>query len=228
MSFIVNVLHRDFSLLVADRLVTTNGPTIISLGDLTIHAEKGAVITGFAKLRANADGSVALGMAGNAYQHLYLREFETSRGINDAISVVDSHVDRYMRFCDRKQFAGEASIPRQVGVLSFFDAETDCYFSLLYEFSLAHKIMRMQKAPNSRLTLIARGSGCKSFTSLKIEEGVNRLSAVVGTENDYDKCLKWLIPIYDDISKEDPSVGASIIAWVSLRSHPQFQEVYRS
>ena len=228
MSFIVNVLHKDFSLLVSDLRVTANGPISLKAGKTTIYAQKGAVITGFVKLRANADRSVALGMAGNAYQHLYVTEFETTRGVDGAISVIDSYVDKYLRFCDRRQFASQVSIPKKIGVLSFFDADMDCYFSLLYEFSLAHKIMRMQKAPDTRLSLIVRGSGCRSLASLEIEESLNRLAAAISTETDYDKCLKWLIPIYDSISSQDPTVSASIVAWVSMRSHPQFREIYKS
>ena len=64
--------------------VPAHGPGVLAslnVGDRHAYAEKGAVITGFAKLDANSGTSVAPGNAGSADRHLCLTGLETTHGV---------------------------------------------------------------------------------------------------------------------------------------------------
>jgi hypothetical protein len=53
MTFVLNVLHNGYSLLAADRQANTEVTTTITNGNIIIHAEKGARINGFHKMKVS-------------------------------------------------------------------------------------------------------------------------------------------------------------------------------
>ena len=91
MTFILNVLHKDFSLLASDRRATSTGPTKIEMPGITIHTKKGVTINGFKKIYLAKPKSIAVGYAGTTGDHSYISEIEKCENVDSTISLIRRH-----------------------------------------------------------------------------------------------------------------------------------------
>ncbi len=225
MTLIINILHNDFSLLVADRRATTNGATTIKAGNVTIKSEKGLTITGFNKIHKSAKNAVALGIAGDANEHKYLKQFEEADTVDEAVAIVDFAISQYANFSDRRRLSGIENLPTHQGILSFHDKDLRTFFSLVYGFSWIHKALQQYRAPEIGIRMHSCGSGANHLGEIIKQEDLDRIAKESTTETDFVKCFEWIKPIYLQVSERDKSVSDCLVAFVSRRSSPEFVEV---
>lgn len=73
MTFILNLLHKDFSLIAGDKQGNTIGPGTLEVGTTTIHHNGKLTVEGVKKIFLAGNKHVALGYAGNTSAHGYVQ-----------------------------------------------------------------------------------------------------------------------------------------------------------
>ncbi len=222
MTFIINVLNKDFSLLAADKRANTDGPTTITMGNITIKAEKGATIEGYKKLYVNRTENFAIGIAGTVQSHSYVSNIEKSESINDGLLIIRQHMEGFLDVENRQKILGMESLMENQGIATFFDSETSTYFSNLYLFSEIHNHTRLYARSIEGTRLIHVGSGSNKFEeAVGLEEINNFANSVTGPDR-MDSYLSWLSEAFRKVSEIDDGVGKEFTAILSTRDNPKF------
>lgn len=92
MTLILNILHKDMSVLAADKKARAEwsiSPTSFS----TVPPGKGCVVHDFNKVTMNSRRTLALGIAGHAPDHFYIQEIERSDNIDDGLRAIRKHIE---------------------------------------------------------------------------------------------------------------------------------------
>jgi hypothetical protein len=66
---VINLLHKDYSLLAADKQAIATGPVTLKADSMTNHVEGGVKIEGIRKIDLNVNKRMALGFAGTTSAH---------------------------------------------------------------------------------------------------------------------------------------------------------------
>lgn len=222
MTFVLNVLHKDFSLLVSDKRAKAEGPTTITMPGITIHAKKGATINGVNKTLLNKNASVALGYAGTTQDHFYASRYEESDTPDEALKIVREHMEKFLRVEDRASVLALETFMENQGICTFFDAAHEAYFSTIYLFSPIHSYNRMYARTVNGARLIHVGSGSNAFDQAVGSEKINQFAGSVNGIGDLERCLDWIRNAFQKVSEVDEASGPDIVAKVSTRSQPTF------
>jgi hypothetical protein len=91
-TLILNILHRDMSILAADRKAMAEWP-VASAPDITAHNGGTSVAHDYNKITLNSNRSLALGIAGHTQDHYYLQTIERSASIDEWFWTIRKHMD---------------------------------------------------------------------------------------------------------------------------------------
>ena len=222
MTFIVNILHEDFSIICSDRKASSEGPTTIKANGITIHAEKGATIHGFKKLYFSRGMTAALGISGNANQHSYIEEFEKSEHVLSALTLVRSHMEDFLQE-DYTSLSLSKSFTSNEAVGTYYSSEVDSFFSNIFEFSPIHNYTRLYMGSDSA-KLISVGSGGRAFSSdTQLEELKQSFPSNESLSN-IQLYLAWIKRAYREVSAVDEHTGEEVIAFLATKGMPLFVE----
>jgi len=221
-TFIVNLLHKDFSILLSDKKANTDGPTTIKVGKITVRAEKGATIIGFQKIFLSGCNLVALGIAGNANKHSYINDLPGITNIDDALKLVRSHMEHFLGVHNRSEIMQQQSSRENQSIATFFDRIESAYFSNLFLFSKIHNHTMLYKAPERGGMLIHVGSGSNIFEKTIGKNEIERFASSVASIDMLAHYLEWFSGVFKKISEVDDGVGEDFTGVISTRESPNF------
>ena len=110
MTFILNILHKDFSLLAADRKGNSQGPVTATVGKITIVMPSGAVIEGMKKILLPRNHKFAVAFAGSTSDHGYLDSLTELETFEDAATRIRSHMEAHYQFQGRDKEVGYSGL----------------------------------------------------------------------------------------------------------------------
>ena len=182
MTFILNALHKDFSLIASDRKATSEGPISLKANGTTINIVSEGTITieGYQKIYLSKLGNMAVGHAGNTADHGYINSINTVDNINSALSIIRSHMDEFL-VQDHKRLLETQSFTDNAGIATYHESETGMFFSNIYTFSTIHSYTRLY-AGHEEGCLIHVGSGSSCFSSAVGSEEIDRFAKSLKSE----------------------------------------------
>lgn len=226
MTFILNILHKDFSILVSDRKGIATGPCTINMPGITIHVKDGATIQGVKKIYLSKDKLLALGIAGNTQDHPYTAAVEEGTSINESLRSIRQHMEGFLRIEDRASVLKLGSFMENQGIVTFFDSVQNAYFSSLHVFSIVHNAMKLYCHINDKSSLLIHiGSGSNLLEKAVGRDEILKFASSVQSIEQLDHCLEWLKLTYKKVSEIDPGSGEDFVAVVSTRDRPEFRTV---
>ena len=126
MTFILNVLHRDISIIAADRKAIAGGLNLAAPA-MGAPAEGGPVVSDFNKITLNPSLGLAIGIAGNTHEHFYLPEIRLCANISEVLSKIRKNMEYFLRVNDRTLLKSLPPFIVNQSIVTFFDKEADIY-----------------------------------------------------------------------------------------------------
>ena len=222
MTFIVNILHKDFSIISSDKRASTEGPTTIRVDNITIHAEQGATIQGFKKLFLSKNMTVALGMSGNANEHRYTGEFENADHILPALALVRLHMEHFLLQDYTSLGLNDSFVSNEV-IATYCYPETGSFFSNVFQFSPIHNYTRLfMGTDNARLVHV--GSGSKIYDSHPELEELRKSFPEDEPLSNIQGYLDWIKQTYRAVSACDEHTSEEMVLFSATQRDPLFVE----
>ena len=226
MTFVLNLLHKDYSLLATDRRGTSAGPVTLTAGSIQIHTTGNTVVEGVKKIRLSDDMLRSVAFAGNTADHGYLDEFAKSGTAQAAMQCVRSHMDSFFKFEDRDRMLRNEPIMENQALVSFFDSEKEAFFTGLYlfsPFSAGHQLYARRLNPSPHLIHV--GSGSKNFEKAVGLDEINSFISQLKEGLDLTDQLAWLDMAFGKVSSIDAGGCSDFEAVLSTRADPEFRYV---
>ena len=195
MTFILNVLHKDFSLIASDRKATSEGPTKIETPGLVIHAKKGVTIQGYKKIHIGKEKNIAIGIAGKAGDHSYISKFEKSENVHSTLSLIHKHMEDFL-IKDHKIILELDSYANNQGIVTYYEPETNEFFSNFYGFGPIHNYIHLYPSLQEKGFLISAGSGSSVFESAVGTQEITQFADSLNSLADVPACLEWIKQAY--------------------------------
>jgi hypothetical protein len=229
MTFVLNLIHKDFSLVAADKQGNSDGPTTLTTGGLKIHVKGKLTIEGMNKITLTTNKKMALGFAGNTGAHNYRDAFVGSETPKDGMLCIRRHMESYFNFDQRDLFLEGKGQMENAVLLSFFDNEKSAYFtnmSFFTQFSNHTSFTARWKNPSPVLCHI--GSGSSHFESAVGADAINKFIKEVTAGADLTAQLGWFEEAFQKVSAIAPGCGIDFNAVLSTRTCPEFMHVHGS
>lgn len=223
MTLILNVLHKDISILAADKQARAVWP-VSAMSFSTVPASGGTVVSDFNKVTMNRSRALAVGIAGNTQDHCYTKEIEETESIDESLRVIRNHIQRSVPVYDRARLSNLSSFVPNEAIATFFDHGMGMYFANKYLFSPVEVQARLYRATDEVQVFLA-GSGRKYMEG---QEGLAVLAsfkASVRTSCTPEACISWLQHAYKLVAASDPEIGAEPMFVLSTRSEPEFRPI---
>ena len=223
MTFILNVLNKDFSLIASDRKGTTEGPVTLEANGRTINIVSQGTITieGVKKIHTSMAGSVAVGHAGNTSDHGYANRIGESESIREVLNLIRENMGKFLLH-DYKHILETESFTNNQGIAAYYESDTNVFFSNYFEFSPIHNYMKLYSGSKSQL--IHAGSGGLAFESAVGLEEIDRFIASLQSSDKIPSYLEWMREAYKKVSAVDEGSGERMIVFVSTKENPCFVE----
>lgn len=223
MTFVLNLLHQDFSLLAADRRAVSKEPSTFSIGTMTIHVKGQTRINGFRKVLLNLDGTLAVGFAGTISAHDYREQVRTATGLKEALGILNES-GAVLPSATREDFL-RGSVPSNEWIATYFDPQQEVFFSYLRLFDDVQNLCRKLMQLGDRVHLVTAGSGGNAFESCVGRAEIERFATSVRLPRDKGMCLEWLAGSFEKVSKVDAACGGEFDAFMATRENPRFEKI---
>lgn len=223
MTLILNILHKDISVLAADKKATAEwlvSPMFVTTVPLTSEYE----INDFNKVTTNSSKTLAIGIAGRTQDHDYTQVIEQSDSIDVGLGAIRNHIERFVPTYDREILTTLTTFMPNEGIASFYDQSTGTYYTSKYLFSPIEIHSRLHRGVDE-VKIISAGSGSKHFAT---EDGLAYMAAFIASAKNActpDACISWMKYAFERVSKSDPGTGAESVFLVSTRSSPEFRSI---
>ena len=223
MTFILNLLHKEFSLIVGDTRATAAGtdesPAEVTLGEITLRAPK-IVFDGAKKLFRSKSRNIALGWAGESGRHKYIAEFQKCRSVDVATSMIQRHI---IAVDHSSALENDGSMMKaESGIMTYFDTASGSFFSQYYEFSSFY-YKHFFHAGLDHPQLFTTGSGSEAFVKIfskdEIRDFVQNTSSLDSLREQFD----WIKSAYMRVNERDPGTGAEIVAYLASADSLDFR-----
>jgi hypothetical protein len=222
-TFILNVLHHDYSLLAADTQANSEGPTTITVGSMTINAANGATVNGFRKMKTSKCGGVAIGVAGTLADHTYFDKFESNEDVDCSIKAILTSIRDFFLSEQRDQNLSKPLMMQNEGIATFFDAKASRYFSLLYIYTHKQAFSGWSKVESGSATLLHVGTGSPVFEKAVGLDEINHFIAYIKCNPDPRACLDWIRTAFEKVSLIAKGVGKEPAFLLSTCSEQAFR-----
>jgi hypothetical protein len=210
-TFILNVLHKNMSILAADKRGVAEWSTVFGL-----PAREKAVTHDFKKITLNSTGLLAMGMSGYSEHHAHIGKVEHSDEINEALSIVRSHMENFLRVDDRAFLIKTASPFVNEGVISFYDKGMQAYFTNEFCFNEFRNSTHLHRA-TEEVKLFCAGSGRNSFD---MASGKAEIQSLVSASNNAitpEIFIPWMKEVFRRVSANDEACGSEAFFAVSTQ-----------
>lgn len=230
MTLVINVLHKDFSLLAADRQANAHGPTTITAGRLTIKLSNGGTITGlFPKVITTANGTAAVGIAGTIAEHTYTDAFKAATSAEAGLNIVREAAFNFFDFNERERFILREGQMVNSSITSFFDAEKEAFWSFVNSYTrFAYSQSVYARKANTTAEIFSIGSGHETLAKIIDGEEIAAFTASIAEDWSEADLTQWLERCYRSVSAENKTVGASFDAYIATRDAPHFRPLSRA
>jgi len=225
-TFILNILHNDMSLLAADQRAQAVQPKVLEGGAAISHVNIDQAIEGFNKITLIRSKLLAVGIAGHTHEHRYFSTLGRSSSADEALMSIRSHVNGFPRLHNRAELLSLSSFMPNEGIATFLDSAMRIYFSMTYRFSLVDCSIRLHR-PRGGTRLLYAGSGAEHFEKVVGKSEIESFVASTRDTCNLEACILWVRDVYKRVSDSDASSGDEPAFVLSTTSNPQFQAVER-
>jgi hypothetical protein len=216
MTFILNVLHKDMSILAADLKAVAEWPS--SFG----FPSRGKAVThDYQKITTNSTGVLAMAMAGYSPHHLYMGEVESGESINECLSIIRNHMEGFLMVSDRTSLIKSASPFENECLASFYDEGTQSFFTNEFRFNEFSNSTRLNRA-SDKVKVFCAGSGKHHFDSESGKKEAQSIAEEIGSSLTPDMFIRWMEEVFKRVSSKDDNCGAEAIYAVSTREAHKF------
>lgn len=225
MTLIVNVLHRDFTLLAGDRLANASGPVTVTAGSLTIKMPAGGKITGlFPKVITSKGGRAAVGAAGTIADHTFREAFQAADSPESALGAVRATAHDFFDFSARDYFIDGVAQMRNEVITTFYDQEKSAFWTFIIDYTkFQSNQYTFARKTNPKAEVLSVGSGTKTMRERVSTEEIHRFLDAV-TDNWSERQLaEWLGSVFKVVSEVNESVSESYEAVIATREDPFFR-----
>lgn len=224
MTFVLNLLHRDFSVIAADTKAKVDGELRLRFRDMStsvvIRGEKSLSLYGFKKIHLSSARDIAIGIAGKVQDHGYIHE---ARKAGDAKGVLDTVLHHSLSKNHREVMEHDSSVENG-GVVTYYERETGVFFSTLYTFSMVHNYSRLC-AGLEHGRLVHAGSGSAVFTDAVGDEKITRFAESIRSVKDLKAGIRWMEEAYVTVSGVDEGTGNEMVGFVATKENPCFVDI---
>ncbi|MDF0750695.1 hypothetical protein NLU14_10685 [Marinobacter sp. 71-i] len=218
MTFILNILHRDMSILAADR------KAIAGELEAAAHAmSASAEVRDFNKITLNSSICLAVGISGNTHEHYYLPEISLSASVNDVLSKIRKNMEYVLRVNKRSGLKSLSPFMVNQCIATFFDKDADMYCTNTFLFSPVQNQTRLHSGGEVAKIFYA-GSGSKYFEEAVGMECIESFLSSTKNSCTPAECVPWMQDAYERVSARDNYSGSGAMFVVSTRSNPRFSE----
>lgn len=217
MTFILNVLHKNMSILAADLKAVAEWPSPFgfpSRGKAVCHDHN--------KITMNSTGVFAIAMAGYSPHHPYIGEVESSENINEGLSIIRNHMEGFLMVSDRASLIKSASPFENECVASFYDEDTKSFFTnefRLNEFSNGTHLNRA----GEKVKVFCAGSGKHHFDIESAKVEAQSIAEEIGSSLAPENFISWMEEVFKRLSSKNESCGAEAMYAVSTREEHRFR-----
>lgn len=223
MTLILNVLHKDMSILAADGKAIAEWP--VSAGSVTTAPSgRGCIVQDFNKITLNSTRTLALGIAGSTQDHGYTQVIERSSCFDEGLYTIRRHMEGFVPVYDRATLSTLTSFTANEGIASFFDQSMGMYFTSKYLFSPVEIRTRLHRA-NDDVKVFSSGSGSKYFEGENGLADIESLITLTKCSCTPEACISWLKDAFKRVGDFDPESGVDPMFVVSTRSNPKFHSI---
>lgn len=223
MTLILNVLHKDMSILAADSKARAEW-SVSATAITTVPAGRGPIAHGFNKITMNSSRMLALGIAGLTQDHGYTQAIEQSDSIDEGLKTIRKHIENFVPIYDRAKLSTLTSFMANEGIASFFDQSTGTYFTSKYLFSPVEIRTRLHRGTD-KVKVFGAGSGSKYFEGASGLADIESFVALIKHSCTQEACISWMQDAYKRASGTDPETGAEPVFVISTRSNPEFRSI---
>lgn len=224
MTFILNVLHKDHSLMVSDTLGNAAGPLKLTAGPLTMEVPSGGLVEGMRKTFLSANKRFALGYAGTTDAHGYIDTFKECSAPEEAMRCVRGHIESHFDFDCRDDLLDGKGLQENSLILSFFDAEKAAFFSGIYGFSRLSSWNNIYARRTATAPILLHvGSGSSFFEKAVGLDAINDFVLDIEKGLEIEGQLQWIAEAYEKVSLVAPGCGAQFEAAIATRDKPEFR-----
>lgn len=217
MTFILNVLHRDISILAADRKAIADGL------NLAAPEESAPAVNDFNKITLNPSLCLAIGVAGNTHEHFYLPEIRLSASVNEVLFKIRKTMEHFLRVNDRALLKSQPPFMVNQAIATFFDKEADMYCTNTFLFSPVENQNRIHSGGDAAKIFHA-GSGSKHFEEEVGVESIRSFISSVSGSCTPEACIPWMQDAFEKVSAKDQYTGSEAAFVVSTRENPRFSK----
>lgn len=229
MTFVLNILHKDYSLLATDRRGKSDGPVKMTAGGISITTSGNTVIDGIKKIYLSKNADQAVGIAGTVGDHGYLEAFPDVRDGQSALECVSDFVQLAFDFGARDRMLNGEALMENQSIVTFFDPDKEAFFSGLYLFTpFSHAVQLHARRANASPILLHVGSGSNSFEKAVGLEEINSFVKQLSEGLDVEQRMAWFAEAFAKVSALDPGCSPSYEAVIATRDAPQFTSLRSS
>lgn len=205
MTLILNILHKDMSVLAADKKAKAEW-TMSPLSFSTVPVGKGHMVHDFNKFTVNSRRTQALGIAGITQNHRYTQKIEQSDNIDDGLRAIRKHIEDFAPIYDRASLSTLTEYTRNEGIATFFDQCLGGYFTYKYLFSPIEFQARLHRGADEVKILYA-GSGIRYFEADNGLADIAEFKSSAKFACSPKDCISWMKDVYKRVSERDPEIG---------------------
>ncbi|KAB0489630.1 hypothetical protein [Pseudomonas vancouverensis] len=223
MTFVLNILHKDFTLIASDRRGNAPESITMTVGNLSITTNGGGTIDGFKKTKLNKNNNVAVSAAGTTNEHLYLDQIKDLSDPSEVINIVRSCAENHFNFDARDELVNALPQMENQTIVSFFDEKTSSFFTTLHIYTKFsnYNTINVRRA-NPQPILLHLGTGSSSFENTIGIDEINSFIERVTNGANVDEILEWLDIAFEKVSLVAEGCSADYDAVISTRSNPYF------
>lgn len=218
MTFILNVLHEDMSILAADKRAVAELPSIWGAG---FPSRGEAVCHDFKKISLNSNCSLAIATSGYSEHNFYIGEVEGSESVNEGLLIIRNHMGRFLRIDDRASLIKIASPFENECIATFYDAETETFFTNEFGFNEFSNRTRLHRAVDE-VKVFAAGSGRVNFDLTSAIDEVRFLAGKCDESELQGILISWMSEAFKKVSIKNQECGAEAMFAVATRMNHVF------
>lgn len=217
MTLILNILHRDISILAADRRAIAGGL------NLTAPEISATAVNDFNKITVNPSLHLAIGIAGNTHEHFYLPEIRFSTSINEVLSKIRRNMEHCLHVNDRAFLKSLPPFMVNQALVTFFDKASEMYCTNTFLFSPVENHTRIHSGGDIAKIFHA-GSGSQYFEEAVGMEWIKSFLSSISSSCTAETCIPWMQDTFEKVSAKDQYSGPEAVFFVSTRENPSFSK----
>ena len=225
MTFILNVLHKDFSLLAADRKGTAKGGGEIKFGNFIIRTKRDIEIHGIQKIYLSKNKNIAIGLAGNIKEHSYCTKINKCKNLDQLVSLIHKCMYNFLIIDNHEEILKHDSFNENSGIITYYETKTKEFFSIYYSFSYIHNFYNLHPREKIGGRLIHAGSGRTVFESAVGLDNIHKFCRSLSSLKEIPSYLNWMKDAYKKVSIEDEDSSEEMVGFVSTKINPYFIDI---